>query len=146
MHRLKMILPLTIISFLVVTKWWLASIVDVGDEVLYGFPWPFVCSGWHTSLSLQFFVTEFVLDFGTYLLFWGLVLYAAERFGRRINPSRRATRGLWLVASVLMLPAALIVSMPEHVFSLKRDFAIQVKSSGYHLLWQHPDLYDKSKR
>ena len=65
----KFILLLTIISFLVFDKWWYALVTDGTDEIFYGFPLPYTCPGFHTSMSKQFFLMEFVIDFVTYFIF-----------------------------------------------------------------------------
>lgn len=51
---LKLIIPLTVISFAIFTKWWYALPADAPDTMFHGFPFPFVCEGWHSSMTLQF--------------------------------------------------------------------------------------------
>ena len=72
---LKLIIPLSVISFATLTKWWYALPVDAPGTYLTGFPFPFVCNGWHTSMSLQIFAIEFFVDFLTYFLIWFLVFF-----------------------------------------------------------------------
>ena len=57
------ILPLSIIFMFIVTKWWYAIPVDGSDKLFWGFPFAFMGEGFHTSMSLQFFVLEFLADF-----------------------------------------------------------------------------------
>ncbi|MEM6768710.1 MAG: hypothetical protein AAF655_27470, partial [Bacteroidota bacterium] len=54
----RLVIPLTIISFFLVTKWWFVAVEDAPDSWMYGFPFPYLCEGWHTSLSLQVFLKE----------------------------------------------------------------------------------------
>jgi len=59
----SLVLPLTIIFFGAITKWRYVAVEDGPNEFLHGFPLPFMCRGWHTSLSLQIFVSELVFNF-----------------------------------------------------------------------------------
>ena len=55
---LRLILPLTLILFAIITKWSYGVIVDGTDEFFYGFPLIYKCDGFHTSLSTQYFLIE----------------------------------------------------------------------------------------
>jgi hypothetical protein len=58
----KLMLPLTLMSFATFTKWWYVLPVAARDTMMTGFPLPFVCEGWHTSMSLQIFMAEFLIN------------------------------------------------------------------------------------
>ena len=70
-HILTLVLPLTIILFGTITKWRYVYVEDGPDDFLYGFPLAFICTGWHTSMSLQIFISEIIFDFlpGNQVLF-----------------------------------------------------------------------------
>jgi hypothetical protein len=55
----KRIIPLTIISFLLVTKWWYVLPIDSPHSIMIGFPLAYSCKGWHTSMSEQYFIINF---------------------------------------------------------------------------------------
>jgi len=140
----KLIVPLTIISFATVTKWWYALPVDAPETLFSGFPLPFVCEGWHTSLSLQIFVLELMLDFFVYLLFWFTILYGIHRFGVKINPPKILTIVLWTLTGFILCAVSLIASNSNHIFYLKRPFAIEVMETGYKFNFEvieRPDYY-----
>ena len=140
----KLILPLAVISFATVTKWWYALPVDAPDTLFSGFPFPFVADGWHTSLSLQFFLTELVLDFLIYFLFWFIVIFCINRFLVRIKQHKIVTIGLWAVCGIIFCLAGLIASNSTNLFYLKRPFDIEVMETGYKFVWQkteRPDYY-----
>src|ERR1044071_5539679 len=82
---LKLILPLTLISFASFTKWWYVLVVDGPDEVLTGFPLPYVCAGWHTSASLQIFLLEFFIHLLCYFIFWFVLVFIFHRFIKPIS-------------------------------------------------------------
>ncbi len=87
----KLVLPLTIISFVVFTKWWIVDVVDGPQETLIGFPFPYNCPGWHTSLSLQIFVWPLMIDLLVYYTFWLVLIFVINRYVREIRPSKSVT-------------------------------------------------------
>ena len=99
----KLILPLTVISMMVFTKWWYALVVDGPDEIFTGFPFAFVCSGWYTSLSLQIFVLEFVANLLTYFLIISLLVYAIDRLIIKINVPRFVSISLIVLSSLIVI-------------------------------------------
>jgi hypothetical protein len=80
-----MVLPLTVISFGTITKWWYALPVDAPDTMFTGFPFAYACPGWHTSMSLQIFVTEFIIDFLTYFLLWFVLIFCIDHFVTKVK-------------------------------------------------------------
>ena len=140
----KLILPLTFISFATMTKWWYALPLDAPGTLLAGFPFPFVCEGWHTSLSLQIFVTELLIDFLTYFLFWFGLAFCINRFLTKINPHKILTIVLWALTGLVVIGATLIASNSNNLFYVKRPFDIDVMETGYKFVWQNterPDYY-----
>jgi hypothetical protein len=59
---LKLIIPITIISFAFFTKWWYALPVDAPDTMYWGFPFAYIGDGWGSSMTLQIFLIEFISD------------------------------------------------------------------------------------
>jgi hypothetical protein len=140
----KLILPLTVISFATITKWWYALPVDAPDTLFAGFPFPFVCDGWHTSMSLQIFVTEFFADLLTYFLFWCILIFCIDRFWTKININKIVTIVLWTLTGLVVSGATLIASNSNNLFYVKRPFDIDIMETGYKFVWQQtvrPDYY-----
>ena len=140
----KLILPLTVISLATITKWWYALPVDAPDTLFSGFPFPFVCDGWHTSLSLQFFLAEFFTDFLIYFLFWFVVVFCINRFLAEIKLHKILIIGLWAVSILIICIAGLIGSNSNNIFYLKRPFDVKIIETGYKFVWQQierPDYY-----
>ncbi|HEU5164171.1 MAG TPA: hypothetical protein VFU29_01455 [Chitinophagaceae bacterium] len=143
---LKLILPLTIISFIIFTKWWYVLVVDRRDEIMYGFPLIFTCRGFHASLSSQVFIVEFMIDLLVYFLFWFMLVYMANRFLFTIKLHKALFIPLVTVTFISLGFAIFIASKLENQFFLKRDFEIEKMKTGYNLIWQkqiRPD-YPKS--
>jgi hypothetical protein len=140
----KIALPLTVISFWTITKWWYALPVDAPDTMFKGFPLIYVCPGWHTSLSLQIFVTELVVDFLIYFLFWIILISCIDRFLKRVKISRGVTIGMWALSGLFIAFETLFAANPDNIFYIKRPFEIQVLETGYEFIWQYterPDYY-----
>jgi hypothetical protein len=140
----KIVLPLTIISFAVVNKWWYALPIDGPDNLYYGFPLPFVGAGWHTSMSLQLFIIEFIADFLVYFLFWMLLIYSINRFTFKIKPLKIIRILLLTPAIIITLLSILIAADSNNLFFLKRPYEMEIMDSGYKFIWQemeYPDYY-----
>lgn len=132
----KLVLPLTIISFLVFRKWWYVFPVDAPDSIMAGFPLPYVCDGWFTSMSNQFFVAELIIDLLIYFLFWFLLTLIINRFVKIHFP--KVLTIILMIISILFFSGALfIVSISENIFKIKREFDVEVKETGYNFIWQN---------
>lgn len=139
---LKIIIPISIISFIVFTKWWYVSVVDTPNSIMIGFPLAYSCNGWHTSMSQQFFLLEFIFDFLVYFIFWTILIFAFDKLISEINIKKVVNRILIIISSLLMSGSLLLVFMPENLFFLKRDFDIEVIDTKTKFLWQtipHPE-------
>lgn len=135
----NLVIPLTIISFASVTKWWYALVVDGPEEILIGFPFPFACSGWHTSLSLQLFVKEFIIDLLTYFLFWFVAIICTDRFLIKLTTNKFLTFISYSLTALIIIGASLIASNPDNIWHVKRNFEIEILETGYKFVWQHTE-------
>lgn len=138
----KLILPLTVISFGTITKWWYALPVDAPDTLYSGFPFPFVGDGWHTSMSLQIFVLELFADFLIYFLFWFTVIFCVNKFWTKIKTNKIVTIGLWTISGLIIIGASCIASFPEHIFYIKRPYDMEIMETGFKFVWEHTDRPD----
>jgi hypothetical protein len=140
----KLVLPLTIISFVIFTKWWYVIVVDGPDEILTGFPVPYMCPGWHTSLSLQIFVSGLIIDLLTYFTSWLILTFIVHQFVIKIRLNKTLTIILLTVAGLLTAGMILIGSNPDNIYTYERDFEIEKLESGYKFIWENqtrPDYY-----
>lgn len=135
-NLLTLALPLSIILFGTVTRWRYVYVEDGPDDFLYGFPLTCICSGWHTSMSLQIFVLELVFDFFVYFIFCLSILTLIDRFYRPIIISKYLKFGLYGFAALIILLYGLIFANPDNLFKVKRDFKYKEIRSGYKCLWQ----------
>lgn len=135
----KLVLPLTIISFFVFRKWWYVFPVDAPESMMAGFPLPYVCDGWFTSMSNQFFVMELIIDLLTYFLLCFLLIFIINRYVVKIKISKKLNILLMISCSLILSFAIFIASMPENIFKIKKDFDVEVKETGYNFIWQNTE-------
>lgn len=133
---LTIILPLTIILFGTITKWRYVYVEDGPDDFLYGFPLTSICSGWHTSMSLQLFVSELIFDFIIYFLLCSTIIFMIDRFIKPIIIHKFLKFGLYGLATITILLYGIVFANPDNIFKLKRDFKYQEIRNGYKFIWQ----------
>lgn len=130
----RLVLPLTIISFTMFTKWWNVE-VDEYKETLKGFPLPYVCPGWHTSLSLQIFVFEFVVDIIVYFLFWFLTIMAIVKFVRPFRVPKPVVIILFVLSGLSAIAMIALAANPDNIITTTRPFEIKILKTGYRFMW-----------
>ena len=135
-HILTLVLPLTVIIFGTITKWRYVDFEDGPDDFFYGFPLPFFCNAWYTSLALQIFVLEFIFDFLTYFIFCLTIVTLVDKFYRPIVVRKYLKIILYGLATFTLLLYGLIFSNPDNIFKLKRDFKYKEIRNGYKSIWQ----------
>jgi hypothetical protein len=131
-----LILPLTIILFGTITKWRYVYVEDGTDDFLYGFPLTFICSGWHTSLSLQVFVLELLFDFFVYFIFCLTIVTLTDKFIKQIQVTKYLKFGLYGLATLTLLLYGVVFSNPDNLFKMKREFKYKEIRNGYKFIWQ----------
>lgn len=141
----QIIIPLTIISFGTITKWWYVLPVDAPDTMMIGFPFAFVGDGWFTSMSLQFFVIEFITDFIIYFLFWLLIALLIKRHLARIIIPKVLTGITWTLAILTSVFWLVIFTIREKHIEARRDWDMQVLVTGYKFTWTNQDRPDFAK-
>ena len=140
----RLIIPLTIISFALFTKWWYALPIDAPDTMFTGFPWPYTCPGWHTSGSKQIFILEFIADFFIYFIFWIILIFLTNRY-IKIKLFKFIPISLWVVSIVFISFGLLFYTDKNNIFYFKRPFEIEVLDSGFKFTLQNmerPDYND----
>ena len=140
-----LILPVTIISFGTFTKWWYVLPDDAPDTMMSGFPLAFISDGWHTSMSLQIFILELVVDFLFYFLIWFLLIILIHHYIIQIKIAKILTGILWILSTIIFVFAIWISSLPDQVFKIKRDWNMQVLVTGFKFVWKYQDRPDIGK-
>lgn len=141
----KLVLPLSILSLTIFTKWWYVLPVDAPDSMMYGFPIPYACNGWHTSLSYQIFIFEFIADFFIHFIFWFFVIGLINRLIIKIKLHKIVTILLLCIAALFASGLVLIASDSINVYKIKRPFDIEILKTGYRFFWDgnsRPENFD----
>lgn len=147
--RIKLTVPLTIISMFLITKWWYAIPIDGPDKLYWGFPFPFLGEGFHTSMSLQFFVLEFLADFVVYFTVIVMVVLAFTKWFLAFQVSKILTKTVWVLTFMLLSGFGFIVTTSNPIFKIKRDYDWRVMETGHVFIFQatpRPDItHDQNK-
>lgn len=140
---IKLTLPLTIISVFLFTKWWFALPIDGPDKIYWGFPFPFLGQGSHSSMSFKFFMLEFIADFIIYLLGWICLFYLIPKKFLITNLGKLLLKTVWSMALLLAIGYIILVSTSNPVFHSKRNYDWEIMKTGYVFTWQatpRPDI------
>lgn len=133
---LTMIFLATIMSMFLVTKWWFVLPVDGPDKMFWGFPFAFMGEGFHTSMSYQFFLLEFLFDFLIYFSFWGFLFWVYFKSYRNIEIHKIIYKLSFSVALTLLFGFGIYASVSNPLFHSKRSFEWKVFKTGYIFIWQ----------
>ena len=135
---LRFALPLTFISFALITKWWYGVVIDGPDVFLYGFPMIYKCSAFHTSLATQYFLLELIVNLVTYFVFWLIIGLFINKIWT-IHIPRKISILFWIGCSLVITGALFISYEFNDVYLTKRDFEVKIFDSGCSILEQTPD-------
>lgn len=125
----RLTLPLTLVSFGIITTWSYGKVIDGTGEFLYGFPMIYKCRGFHSSLSTQFFLTEMIINFLTYFVFWLIITLALQRIWI-INIPKLISKIFWIGFGVLFLGFVYLSNDLDDRYKIKRDFDVKFLESG----------------
>lgn len=134
---LQRIIPLTIISFATLTKWWYTLPVDAPHTFYSGFPLAYVGDGWGSSMTLQFFALEFIVDLLFYFCCWLFLIYCFNRFVMKLKVFKTITILLYSVAFLMIGGAAIIVFHDGNYLKLYRDYEMDVVKTGFKFTWEY---------
>ena len=121
---------LTVISFFLITKWWYVLVIDGTDEIMYGFPFIYTCRGFHTSLSSQYFLLEFTIDFLLYFGFWLTLNYLFSKYLFPIKLNKTIRSLLFMTCGLILLFQILMNHIGENYYSYYREFEYTYFTSG----------------
>ena len=134
---LQRVIPLTVISFATLTKWWYTLPIDAPQTFYSGFPLPYVGDGWGSSMTLQFFALEFILDLLFYFCCWLVLIYCFNRFVVKIKVFKTITILLYCFAVLLISGSALILFHKGNSIKLYRDHDMNVLETGFKFNWEY---------
>ncbi|PXY38896.1 hypothetical protein DMB65_20775 [Flavobacterium cheongpyeongense] len=142
---LNLVLPVTIIIFILFSKWWIVNVVDGTDGIMYGFPFIYKAPAFYTSMAEEFFILELIADLIFYFgVIFGIV-YLMNKFLFAISIRKVVSVILFITASLLISLELFFAFMPENKFSLKRDDEIEIKQTGLKFLFNNSDEIEFDK-
>lgn len=127
---ISLTLPLTFISFILFSKWWIVDVIDGSDCIAYGFPFIYKAPAFYTSLAEQYFIMEFCIDFLVYFALILTLLFFATKYISRILLNKKVFIIIYVVATILIGIEILFSTVFKPSFSIRRDFEIEVKQTG----------------
>ncbi|MEO7213289.1 hypothetical protein [Mucilaginibacter sp.] len=130
----KFVVPLTIISFSLITMRSIAFVDDIGSIDFIGFPFLYTCKGFHTSMSQQLFLLPLLVDLVVYLLIWFALFLILNKFVDINKAPRFIPLTLILLATVFFAINILLAHNPDNIFILKRDFEIKVEQRDFYIV------------
>lgn len=132
----RLTLPLTLISFGIITKWSYGIAIDGKDVFFYGFPFIYKCEGFHTSLSTQYFLTEMTINLVTYFVFWLIITLVLNRIWK-INITERITKIFWISFGILFFGFVYLSNVLDDQYLIKREFDVKIFDSGITIFGNH---------
>jgi len=139
---IRLTVPLTLISFGIITKWSYGLVIDGKDVFFYGFPMIYKCEGFHNSLSTQYFLTEMIINLFTYTAFWLIITFMLHRTWN-INIPRRLSNLFWIGFTFLFLGFAYVSNDLDDRYFRQRNFEVKLFDSGISIFGIHPKDREK---
>lgn len=131
---------MAMISSLLWTKYWYVNIFDGPDKWMYGFPFPARGDALHTSLAIDVYLLESLLDFMVYFLFWWGVLYAFDRWIMPIKMNK-VVQLMFVSCIALCLGFSIFaISVSEPSFYLTCPYEVEIIETKCCFLWQDKTL------
>lgn len=132
----QLTLPLTIISFGIITKWSYGIVIDGRDVFFYGFPMIYKCEAFHTSMSTQYFLIETIVNLLTYFSFWLVVTFVLNLVWK-INIPKIISKIFWIGFGLCFLGFVYLSNDLDDRYFIKREFEIKIYKSGFTLFQNH---------
>ena len=133
---MKLIFPFSIILIFLITKWWFVLPEDGPDKFFWGFPLAFMGEGFHTSMSFQFFLLEFIIDFFIYVIFFATLLFIIRKRFPNLLFRSALVKISWAISFVLLLGFGLLVFNSNPLFKWTRNYDWKLIDTGYIFIWQ----------
>lgn len=136
---LKLVLPLTIILFFGINKWWYVDVIDGTDEIMYGFPLIYTCDAFHTSLASQYFILEYIFDLLVYFLIIWTIVYALYKWFNLKSISKLVFYTLLAISIPIVFTQLLIFVVFDNTFDWIRGFDVDYRASGFNFFFEYKE-------
>lgn len=136
---LRSVLPLTLISFSLLSQWSFCQIEDYSKEYFHGFPLVYKCRGFHTSLSSQYFAIPYLVDLICYFSFWFVFIFCISRI-TAIKIPRKLVNTFWITYGFFVYAFVFLFNELDDRLLLDNPYDIEILENGLSLLGTHPWL------
>lgn len=134
---IKLAVSLSLISMFPLTKWWFALPVDGPDKLYWGFPFAFMGEGFHTSMSYQFFIIEFIANFAVYFSFWVALILSVNKLAPNFKFPALVSKIIGSLALLLCIGFVGFMSISNPIFHLKRPYDWEILQTGNVFIWEN---------
>jgi hypothetical protein len=142
--NIKVALALSLISMFLLTKWWFALPVDGPDNIYWGFPFACMGKGFHTSMSYQFFIIEFIANFAAYFSFWVIVSLSINKWIPNFKMPSIVSNTILTLALLLCIGFGAVITTSNPIFHFKRLYEWQILETGAVFIWQDTPRPERS--
>jgi len=143
--NIKLALAISIISMFLLTKWWFALPVDGPDKLYWGFPFAFMGEGFHTSMSYQFFIIEFISNFVVYFSFWVALILTVNKLTPNFKLSAILSKIIFSLALLLCIGFGGLISISNPIFHFKRPYDWEILQTGKVFIWENTPRPERFK-
>lgn len=143
--NIKVALAMSLISMFLLTKWWFALPVDGPDKLYWGFPFAFMGEGFHTSMSYQFFILEFIANFAAYFSFWVILSLSINKWIPNFKIPSIVSKTILTLALLLFIGFGALISISNPIFHFKRPYDWEILQTGNVFIWENkprPERFD----
>jgi hypothetical protein len=142
---LRLILPLSLIFFILITKWWFVE-TELPINYLYGFPLPYTAACVGGNGCVQYFIIPLAIDIAVYFLALLLVTWLVHRFNPLRIP-RAIGYILWAINVLYYIPSVAYKNMNASTeFYTQREFRVfRTLETGFIFVWEDDPVIDYSK-
>jgi len=135
---LSVALPITILTFALISCWRFGIVIDGTSEFFYGYPFIHKCRVFHTSLSTQYFIKEALVNF---IIYFAIITSILKILDKRIKIefSKKITRIFWIGFAICGLGFLFLSNQLNDMYLIQRDFEIVEFDKGISILGTHPN-------
>jgi hypothetical protein len=143
--NIKVALAMSLISMFLLTKWWFALPVDGPAKLYWGFPFAFMGEGFHTSMSYQFFIIEFIANFTVYFSFWVVLILSVNKMAPNFKLPALLSKIIWSLTLLFYIGFVGLISISNPIFHFKRPYDWEILETGNVFIWKNtprPERFD----
>jgi hypothetical protein len=132
---LRLVFPLTFISYMIFEKWWYVLVYDGPDKTVYGFPLINCSQSFASSLDLYYYVLETAINIAAFTIFWFIVVFLINKYIVLITISKLLSKISFVLLCLYVLTFTYFSMEFNTRFFFKRDFDVKIIDKGYHFIW-----------